>query len=358
MESNTAHENIKSTPTESKALKCVVWDLDHTMWHGVLIENDDLTLRHNIKTILKTLDERGVLLSIASKNNHDDAMAKLKAFGIEDYFLYPQINWGPKSESLKNIQEKLNIGMDAIAFIDDQSFEREEVAFANKEALCLDVDVIETILDRPEFKPRFITIESAKRRQMYLDDDQRKNEEVSFEGPNIDFLASQEMEFTVSPATVEDLQRVEELTVRTNQLNASGYTYAYEELESFIVSPHHQLFVAELSDKYGSYGKIGVALVECISGKWTLKSMLMSCRVMSRGVGNVLLFYMMNLAKTNHEKLYTEFLHTDRNRLMYMTLKFAGFTETGQTLENGRNLLVHELKDDYNYPNYLKLTLK
>lgn len=339
-----------------KALKCIVWDLDHTMWHGVLIENDQLVLRDNIKHILKTLDERGILLSVASKNNHDDAMNKLKEFGIEDYFLYPQINWGPKSESLKKIKEKLNIGMDAIAFIDDQSFEREEVAFSNKETLCFDVDIIEDILDKPEFKPKFITIESAKRRQMYLDDDQRKEEETSFDGPNIEFLASQKMEFRVFPATVDDLQRIEELTVRTNQLNASGYTYSYDELEGYISSPTHQLFVAELTDKYGSYGKIGVALVECIRGKWTLKSMLMSCRVMSRGVGNVLLYYIMNLAKQNNEKLYTEFLHTDRNRLMYMTLKFAGFNETGEILDNERNLLVHELEGDYDYPSYLTLT--
>lgn len=353
-------EEIKKAQAEresKKTIKCVVFDLDHTMWHGVLIENDELTLRDNIKDILKTLDKRGILLSIASKNNHDDAMAKLDEFGLQDYFLYPQINWGPKSESIQKIKEKLNIGMDAIAFIDDQPFEREEVTHGNAEASVYDVDVIEKMLDEPEFRPRFITEESAKRRQMYLDDDKRKEEEESFGGANVEFLRSQEMEFTIAPATTDDLQRVEELTVRTNQLNASGYTYSYDELESFLTSPHHKLFVAELVDKYGSYGKIGVALVETSGDRWTLKSMLMSCRVMSRGVGNVLLHYIMNLAKDNGEKLYTEFLHTDRNRLMYMTLKFAGFTEAGETLENGRNVLVHNLEGEYPYPEYLTLNI-
>ena len=75
---------------------------------------------------------------------------------------------------------------------------------------------------------------------------------------------------------MDDLQRVEELTVRTNQLNASGYTYSFDELEVFLTSSSHKLYVAELVDKYGSYGKIGVALVEISDDKWTLKSMLMS----------------------------------------------------------------------------------
>jgi FkbH-like protein len=347
----------KEKVVEKKILKCIVWDLDNTMWHGILSENDDLKLRNGIKEILEALDKRGILLSIASKNTHEDAVKKLKEFGILDYFLYPQINWSPKSDSLLTIKEKLNIGMDAIAFIDDQTFEREEVVFAHKDVNCYDVDIIEKILEMDEFKPRFITDESAKRRMMYLDDEKRKQEEESWGKTDIKFLESQQMVFDITYATVKDLQRVEELTVRTNQLNVSGYTYTYEELEGFLKSPDHKLFIAELNDKYGSYGKIGVALVECIEDKWTLKLLLMSCRVMSRGVGNVLLNHIMNMAKKEGKKLYTEFLHTDRNRLMYMTLKFAGFKESGETLENGRNLLCNQLDGEYPYPEYLKLSL-
>lgn len=346
-----------SKKEKEKVLKCVVWDLDHTMWHGILTEDEQVQLRERVKDIIDTLDKRGVLNSIASKNDHEVAMKKLREFGIEDYFLYPQINWGPKSESIMKIKEKLNIGMDAIAFIDDQPFEREEVTYAHKDVTCYDVDMIEKLLDLDELRPRFITEESALRRQMYRDDEKRKQEEESWGATDVKFLQSQQMEFIIAPATVNDLQRVEELTIRTNQLNATGYTYSYEELEALLTSPNHKLYVAELKDKFGSYGKIGVTLVECAEGKWTLKLLLMSCRVMSRGVGNVLLHYIMNQAKDNKAKLYTEFLHTDKNRLMFMTLKFAGFKEAGQTLENGRNVLVHELEGEYPYPEYLKLDI-
>lgn len=337
--------------------KAIVWDLDHTMWHGVLAENDQLELRENIKHILDTLDKRGILHSISSKNNYDETIKKLEEFGIREYFLYPQISWAPKSEAIRTIREKLNIGMDTIAFFDDQAFEREEAQYSNPELTVFDVDVIENILEMPEFMPRFITEESAKRRLMYVDDEKRKEEEEKWGATDIDFMKSQEMEFRIMEASEEDLQRIEELTVRTNQLNASGYTYSYDELLELMHSPNHKMYIAELIDKFGSYGKIGVALIETSGDKWVLKSMLMSCRVMSRGVGNILLYYIINQSREKEMPLFTEFLQTDRNRLMYVTLKFAGFKENGETLENGRNVLKLGEGQEYPYPEYLKLVL-
>lgn len=339
---------------KKKAIKCVIWDLDHTIWHGTLLENDRLVLREGIVEIIKTLDSWGIIQSIASKNNHADAMRMLEHFGISEYFLYPQISWDLKSNAVSRIQEKLNIGLDAIAFIDDQPFERDEVAFVHEQVTCLDTG---SIGDVPAmFKPRFITDESAQRRKMYLDDDKRNQEEQAI-GDNRKFLASLQLEFSIRTASVNDLQRVEELTARTNQLNTTGYTYSYEELEELINDPNHLLFVSGLTDKYGSYGKTGVAMVACNGTIWTLKLLLMSCRVMSRGVGRVLLNYIMNLARENGCRLQAEFLPTDRNRLMYTTYKFAGFTEVG-ALENGVILLEHPLTSFSKYPEYIKVTIE
>lgn len=353
---------MKNTRTETtsdslvkvqhKVIKCVVWDLDHTIWHGILLEKDRLELRENIVTILKTLDSWGIINSIASKNSHEDAIQMLEAFGIREYFLYPQISWDVKSNAIQKIKERLNIGLDAIAFIDDQPFERDEVSFVHGEVTCLDVDCIDNILDL--VRPRFITEESSLRRKMYLDDDNRNQEEQEI-GNNRQFLASLDLAFHINRASPGDLRRVEELTIRTNQLNATGYSYSYDELEALLRSPDHHLFVSELTDKYGSYGKIGVAMVSVEGKTWTLKLLLMSCRVMSRGVGGVLLNYIMNLAREYGCRLQAEFLPTDRNRLMYVTYKFAGFTEAG-TLENGGLLLEHPLTDFINYPEYIKVS--
>jgi FkbH-like protein len=340
---------------QKNIIKCLVWDLDNTIWHGILSEHDELKLRDGMENILKELDSRGVIHSIASKNDHKDAMEVLERFGISEYFIHPQISWGNKSEALKRIQEKLNIGYDSIAFIDDQPFERDEVKSEHPAISCYDVDILNDMLSADQFKPKFITEESAQRRKMYLQDDLRNDEEKTA-GNNKKFLEQLNMEFIISPATIRDLQRVEELTVRTNQLNATGYTYSYEELEGFLLSPDYKLFVAELIDKYGTYGKIGVMLIECAGDVWTLKLLLMSCRVMTRGVGTVMLYYVMNLAQVSNKRLLAEFFDTGRNRLMNVTYKFAGFKEI-DSLANGGSLLEHPLIDAYEYPAYINVRI-
>src|SRR4051812_11623982 len=95
---------------EKQSIKCVVWDLDNTVWDGTLLEDSEVTLRPHVVHLLKALDERGILHSIASRNDHAAAMAKLVDFGIADYFLYPQINWNSKASSVGQIAQDLNIG--------------------------------------------------------------------------------------------------------------------------------------------------------------------------------------------------------------------------------------------------------
>lgn len=113
-------EQILKAQKEKQSIKCVVWDLDNTLWDGILLEDSSVTLREDALSALQTLDERGILLSIASRNDHDAAMAKLTELGIQEYFLYPEINWNAKSSSIENIARNLNIGLDTFAFVDDQ----------------------------------------------------------------------------------------------------------------------------------------------------------------------------------------------------------------------------------------------
>jgi FkbH-like protein len=312
---------------EKQSIKCVVWDLDNTVWDGILLEDAEVRLRPHVVHILKTLDERGILHSIASRNDHDVAMAKLKELGIEEYFLYPQINWGSKAASVAQIARDINIGLDAVAFVDDQPFEREEVAFSHGQVLCVDSALLEDFLDRPELNPRFITEDSRLRRRMYRADIERNRVEAEYVGPQEEFLATLGMVFTIAPCREEDLQRAEELTVRTNQLNTTGYTYSYEELDALRQSPRHKLWISSLEDRHGSYGKIGLTLIEMGEEVWTVKLLLMSCRVMSKGVGTIMIHHVLRLAKEAGVKLRAEFVSNDRNRQMLITYRFAGFRE-------------------------------
>lgn len=339
-----------------QTIKCVVWDLDHTLWHGVLLEDEQVMVRPDVVEIIKTLDSRGILNSIASKNNYDAAWAKFQELGISEYFLYPQINWNSKAASVQEIARLINIGLDTLAFIDDQPFEREEVAFSLPAVLCIDANALDTLLDLPEMNPRFITEDSRKRRLMYLSDIERDKAEKAFTGVSEEFLATLRMVFTISQAREEDLRRAEELTVRTHQLNTTGYTYSYDELNALRQADTHKLFVASLDDRFGTYGKIGLALIECGAEKWTIKLLLMSCRVMSRGVGTIMMNHIMTLAKNAGARLQAEFISNERNRMMYVTYKFGGFKEVEKAGKLA--ILENDLSHIQPFPGYVQVCIE
>ncbi len=323
-----------------------------------------MTLRPEVAGILETLDERGILHSIASRNDRDLALAKLAELGLEEYFLYPQINWGSKAASIAQIAADLNIGLDAVAFVDDQPFEREEVAFSHPQVLCLDSAELAGIVELPAMMPRFVTEDSRKRRAMYLADIDRNRAEGEFVGPKEEFLAGLGMIFTLAPAREEDLKRAEELTVRTHQLNTTGYTYSYEELAAFSRSPRHRLLIASLEDRYGSYGKIGLGLVERAPDPaggpeiWSVKLLLMSCRVMSKGVGTIMINHLLAEAKRAGARLRAEFVSNDRNRMMYVTYKFAGFKEVERRGPQGEvAVLENDLASIQPLPSYVDVRI-
>jgi FkbH-like protein len=337
------------------SIKCVVWDLDNTIWDGILLEGDAVKLRLEVVQIIKTLDERGILLSVASKNDCRLAMAKLKELQLADYFLYPQISWNSKTAGIEIIAKAINIGLDAIAFIDDQAFERDEVSHAFPMIICLDGSHLDHLLEMPEMTPRFITEDSKVRRRMYINDIRRQQTSEEFVGPKEEFLATLGMHFTLDLAQAEDLKRAEELTIRTHQLNSTGHTYSYEELDIFRQSDNHLLFVASLVDKYGSYGKIGLALIERTCDRWNIKLLLMSCRVISAGAGTVMINCIRRMALACGVRLEAEYRLTERNRMMYVAYKFAGFKEVDRQcglvrLENDRETVPA-------FPEYIRVSL-
>ena len=102
-----------------RSVKCVVWDLDNTLWDGILLEDKTVRLRQRVTEIIKTLDERGILHSIASRNDPQAALAKLSELKLQDYFLYQQINWNSKASSLESIASAIGIHLETLAFVDD-----------------------------------------------------------------------------------------------------------------------------------------------------------------------------------------------------------------------------------------------
>lgn len=339
---------------DAKPIKCVVWDLDDTVWQGTLTEGGAAALRPGVADTIRELDRRGIVQSVASKNDFAAAAARLRDFGLFDYFLCPQISWGPKSEGVRAILSLLNIKPEAAAFVDDLAFERDEVRFAEPKVRVYDAALAASLPALPEFQVRFVTEDGARRRLMYRADLDRQAAEARFTGGSEAFLATLHMRLSIAPVTEPDLRRVEELTVRTHQLNSTGYTYSYEELAALCDSPRHIFRICDLTDDYGSSGKVGLLLLEDRGDALRLKLLIVSCRVMTRGVGTALLCYATQLAHRLGKRLEAEFLETEHNRIMYVTYKLSGFEELE---ENGSALLLgYRRAEPLPYADYLTVT--
>lgn len=277
-------------PKEAKKLKCLVWDLDNTLWDGILVEDGPATLRlkPQIVQTLKKLDERGILNSIVSKNNPDEASGVLKAFEIEEYFLCPQISWQPKSAGIAAIARQLNIGMDTILFVDDSEFELQEVKTVHPEVRVLSADRYLGIVDM-EVCQVPVTEESRERRKMYQVESQRQNMAGSFGDNYLEFLRYCNIRLNIHPMTEANLIRVHELTQRTNQMNFSGNRYEKSVLQRILSTPYLDTYVLDVEDRFGSYGVVGFCIVDNRVSLMT--DLMFSCRVQSKRVEHAFLAY-------------------------------------------------------------------
>lgn len=314
----------------TSVVKCLVWDLDDTLWDGVVLEGDRPRPFAASVDTLRTLDQRGILHAVASRGDHATAAGHLVTHGLDDFFCVLDIGWGRKSAAVARISTTLNIGLDTVAFVDNDPVERSEVAAAHPEVRCYDVDHIAGLCARPEFQPRYVTEDARLRRRHYQVEHRRTTAEHEFDGSAADFLASLDLTMTVRAATEDDLTRAHELTVRTHQLNTTGLTFDVPALRELIKSAGHEVLVASLRDRFGGYGTIGLAVSELSGGDSVLLLLLMSCRVQSRGVGTVLLDHIVERALHCGRRPVARFVPTPVNQVMLVTLRFAGFRPIDQ----------------------------
>lgn len=323
--------------TNSK-VKCVVWDLDNTLWDGVLVEDGPtkLYLKDKIAGIIETLDNRGIIQSIASKNNEDEALQALKQFQIGEYFLYPQISWGPKSEAIKLIASQLNIGIDSILFVDDSEFERQQVGSACPGVRVLDAENYLALPEMQECKAP-VTDESRNRRKMYQVERTRQDSAKSFGGDYKSFLKSSNIKITIQPLSGENLERVHELTQRTNQMNFSGNRYNRELLRKILQTSTLDTYVLSCDDRFGSYGIVGFGIVD--NRQPRLTDLMFSCRIQSKRVEHAFLGYIIRkyIAITGRD-FCADYRKTPRNTPSGRVFADLGMEENG--VSNGVTSLV------------------
>jgi FkbH-like protein len=336
--------------------KCLVWDLDNTLWDGVCLEGP-VTIKPEVAGAIMELDRRGILHSIASRGDEDLALQILRQFALERYFLLPQINWLPKAQSIARISRQLELSLDAIAFIDDDAFEREQVAYMLPGVLTIPAERATELPHQAEFIPVEVTEEAESRRQFYRSELDRHRAESSFTSRE-EFLGSCAMKLSIREMRERDIPRVSELMTRTHQLNTTGLMMAHEQLRNLLHDEdrRHRVFVAELQDKFGGYGIIGTALVDESPGSWVLKYLALSCRVMGRGIERAFLSKLIRGAvKMNAMAVDAEFRDTGRNRMMRAMYQMMGFRAVGDPDEDGRLILRADLRDVPKGPSWVEV---
>ena len=336
-----ATENANSQAAAK--VKAVVWDLDNTLWDGTLVEDgvDKIRLRPEMVHRIVQLDEMGIVNSIASKNNSDDALAALKRFGLEQYFVYPQISWSPKSGSIKAIQRSLNIGMNTIVFIDDQVFERTEVVETLPEVRAFSDQDVAQLLERPEFQLP-VTKESRKRRVMYQENRVREEAMEVSGGDYTSFLKSCNLELYLDNLDSQTIDRVHELSQRTNQMNFSGNRYTKTQLGEIIHDSTKRTYVISCSDRFGDYGIVGFAIIDDLAKR--LIDLMFSCRIQAKRVEHTFVQHVLAHYKLRGaETFYASYRPTAKNAQSGKVFEDLGFVMSSET--DGLQDLTFNLAD-------------
>lgn len=332
----------KAAPDKGEArphiCKCVVWDLDNTLWDGILIEDgpDKIRLKPEIPRILRTLDERGILISAVSKNNNDDALAMLRQFGIEDYFLFPQISWNPKSDGIQRVAKSLNIGIDSLLFVDDSRFELEQVKTVCPEVMALDAAEYLSIPERQDCQSP-VTEGSKKRRLFYRGQQVRDAAQRDYAGDYFAFLRGCDLHLTIRSLSEGNLERVHELTQRTNQMNFSGSRYTRDQLRQFLANEEFDTYVLDCEDRFGSYGTIGFCIVHRPEVRMT--DLMFSCRIQAKRVEHAFLLHIINKYREMKPcDFAVNYRRTNKNAGPGKVFEDLGFQQAGES--NGMAQLV------------------
>lgn len=293
-----AASEAREASSGPKKAKCVIWDLDNTLWDGVLVEHgvEGVKPREDVFDVIRELDRRGIINAIASKNHFEIAEEALRKFDMWEYFCFPQISWGPKSEAVRAIKTSMNVGINTFLFVDDQPFERAEVEAVHPEVEVLTDEEGAALLDHPRCDV-VVTDESRRRRSFYQQQMLREEAAPDAAEDYGSFLRSCEIVLEVEPLVEDLLDRAHELVQRTNQMNFSGQRYSRAQLASLAEDPAKECWVMRCTDRFGDYGIIGFGIVDRPS--WCLEDLMFSCRIQSKQIEHHFIAHLADKARAD-----------------------------------------------------------
>jgi FkbH-like protein len=319
-------------PLAGRTAKALVVDLDNTLWGGVIGEDGMTGIKLSaeypgaayqaLQRAMLDLTRKGILLAICSKNNPDDAMEVLEKHpGMvlrPKHFAAMRISWNDKSQGLREIASELNIGIDSLAFLDDNPFEREQVRGAMPEVIVIDLpqDPLQyaaTVREHPAFERLTLSAEDQQRTTFYVEQRERAQAEQKFQSKE-DFYRFLEQEAEIGTVTPATLARISQLTQKTNQFNVTTRRYAEQEISEMAANPACQVLSIRVRDRFGDHGLVGVSITRDEGEVCEIDSFLLSCRVIGRTVETALLAHLADQAAARGRKrLVGWFLPTRKN---------------------------------------------
>ncbi len=354
-----------------RGCKALVVDLDNTLWGGILGEDGSAGIRLGreypgsaylaLQRAILALRERGVILAVCSRNNHDEAVELMRRHEAmllrPEHFSALRINWNDKAANLREIAAELNIGIDALAFLDDDPVQREQIR-----QLLPEVHVIELSGDpatyaaslraAPVFERLSLSAEDRLRSDHYLAE-KRRTELRESSGALQDYYRSLEIAVRVGEAGPESLSRVAELTRKTNQFNLTTRRYSEQEIAAMAADPGWRVYALSAADRFGDYGLVAVATARCEADGWEIDAFLMSCRAMGRGIETALLAHLTReAAGAGARHVRGWYLPTKKNAPASDFYSRHGFAVKAR---DGDNLLFeHGLETPIDWPKWIR----
>jgi len=360
-------------PLSSKSKKCLVLDLDNTLWGGIIGEDglEGIKLGGDypgnafaeFQQAILNLYHRGVVLAVASKNNKADALevfAKHPEMVLrEEHFASMHIDWQDKVQSIKAIAAELNIGTDSMVFMDDSDFECELVRRELLEVFTIKLPPepakYRNILEELNcFDLLGYSAEDRFRGQQYRQQAQReklKSESVSLE----DFYRSLEIKLQIGRPHPGELTRITQMTQKTNQFNLTTRRYQQSDIKKMLDSPGTHVYTLHYIDRFGEAGLVGLAIIRVQEKDWLIDTFLLSCRVIGRTIEQTLLTYVVRQGrKKGAQQLIGEYIPTAKNGLVKDFYPQQGFNTIKTSKQDGLTQFQAKLdKLPADYADYL-----
>ena len=354
-----------------KTKKVLVFDCDNTLWKGILGEDGAENIRmsakqpsgapfEEVQCIAGNLQKRGVLLGLCSKNNDADVKAVLS--GHPDMTLRPadfavfKVNWADKTSNLRQIAKELNVGLDSIVFVDDSDFEINLVRETLPEVETIQVP--RNVHQYPgELRRRLrsffqlqASAEDLRRGEMYEEETLRVGERAAFESLE-DYLASLQLQITISQNDPSQISRIAQMAQKTNQFNLTTHRYAEADIRRFLQNGSHRVFSFSAADKFGDYGLVGAGIVVSSGTTAEIDSLLISCRALGRNLEWAFLDRVMKrLSTSGVRKVRGTYLSTPRNTQVADFFDRAGFAVESTTAEKKTYVIEAESYRSHNLP--------